>query len=60
MGGDEQEGEEKAKARREAYHHRRAADPNVGIHGVAILAGPEVVPEEFFTEDHRKYVLEGV
>jgi 2-polyprenyl-6-methoxyphenol hydroxylase and related FAD-dependent oxidoreductases len=51
--------DEKAKARREAYHHRRAADPNVGIHGVAILAGPEVVPEEFFTEDHRKYVLEG-
>ncbi len=50
---------EEARQRRESYHHRRVADPTVGIHGVAILAGPESVPEEFFTEDHRKFVLEG-
>ena len=50
---------EEAKARRMSYHHRRTQDPTVGIHGVAILAGPENVPEEFFTESHRKFVLEG-
>ena len=51
--------DEDAKARRKSYHERRAADPNVGIHGVAILAGPETVPAEYFTESHKKYVLEG-
>lgn len=48
-----------AKARRLSYHHRRAQDPTLGIHGMAILAGPESVPEEFFTEAHKKRVLEG-
>ena len=51
---------EEAKARRHSYHTRRAEDPTIGMHGVAILAGPEMVPEEFFTEEHRKRVLEGV
>lgn len=51
---------EAARARREAYHRRRAADPTIGIHGMAILAGPETVPAEFFTEAHRARVLEGV
>ena len=50
---------DEARARRESYHHRRLADPTVGMHGVAILAGPEAVPAEFFTEEHRKFVLEG-
>ena len=48
-----------AKARRASDHHRRATDPSIGMHGVAILAGPESVPAEFFTEEHRKFVLEG-
>ena len=50
---------EEARARRHAYHQRRATDPTVGMHGIAILAGPEAVPEEFFTEDHRQFVLQG-
>ena len=50
---------DEAKARRLSYHTRRAQDPTIGMHGVAILAGPEMVPEEFFTEEHRKRVLEG-
>ena len=49
---------EAAKARREAYHRRRAEDPTIGMHGMAILAGPETVPAEFFTEAHRRNVLE--
>ena len=50
---------EEARARRLSYHQRRTADPTLGIHGVAILAGPENVPPEFFTEAHRSRVLEG-
>ena len=48
---------ETAKARRLSYHTRKAADPTLGIHGIAIMAGPETVPPEFFTEDHRARVL---
>ena len=36
---------------------RRAADPEVGMHGIAIMAGPESVPEDFYTETHRNRVL---
>ncbi|MBZ6377845.1 monooxygenase [Pacificimonas flava] len=48
---------EEAKARRLSYHQRRAADPEVGMHGIAIMAGPESVPEDFYTETHRNRVL---
>ncbi|HRI99277.1 MAG TPA: FAD-dependent monooxygenase, partial [Hyphomonas sp.] len=48
-----------ARARRKRYHERKALDMTVGIHGFAILGGPENVPANFFTEDHRRFVLEG-
>jgi 2-polyprenyl-6-methoxyphenol hydroxylase-like FAD-dependent oxidoreductase len=48
---------ETAKARRLSYHTRKAEDPSLGIHGIAIMAGPETVPPEFFTEAHRARVL---
>lgn len=50
---------EEAKARRHSYHQRSAEDPNLGLHAVAIMAGPENVPAEFFTEEHRARVLGG-
>ncbi len=46
-----------AKARRISYHERKATDETLGMHSVAILAGPEVVPEEFFTDEHKARVL---
>lgn len=49
--------DEEAKARRLSYHERRTSDPEVGIHGMAIMAGPETVPEDFYTESHRARVL---
>ena len=48
---------EAAASRRRSYHERSATDPSLGVHGVAILAGPENVPEEFFTDAHRARVL---
>jgi 2-polyprenyl-6-methoxyphenol hydroxylase-like FAD-dependent oxidoreductase len=48
---------ETAKARRLSYHTRKAEDPSLGIHGIAIMAGPETVPPEFFTDAHRARVL---
>lgn len=48
---------EAAKARRLSHHQQRAADPTVGIHSVAILAGPEAVPAEFFTDAHKARTL---
>ena len=50
---------EAAKARRKSYHERGAADPSLGLHGFAIMGGPESVPDEIFTEAHRARVLEG-
>lgn len=46
-----------AKARRHSYDERKAADPTLGIHGMAVMAGPEMVPPEFFTPEHRARVL---
>lgn len=48
-----------AQARRHRYHARGAADPTLKLHGVAVMAGPEVAPPEIFTEAHRARVLEG-
>ena len=33
------------------------ADPTLKIHGLAIMAGPEAVPPDFFTPEHRARVL---
>lgn len=48
---------ETARERRRLYHERKAADPTLGLHGVAIMAGPENAPPDIFTEAHRARVL---
>ncbi len=48
-----------AKARRKRYFERAAADPMIGAHAVAVMAGPEMLPPEVFTEEHRAKVLKG-
>ncbi len=46
-----------AKARRRSLFERSAADPSLGAHAFAVLAGPESLPAEIFTDDHRARVL---
>jgi 2-polyprenyl-6-methoxyphenol hydroxylase-like FAD-dependent oxidoreductase len=46
-----------AKARRAGLHQRAAADPSLRMHAFAVMAGPEAVPAEMFTETHRARVL---
>jgi len=46
-----------ARERRRSYHQRLAADMSLGLHGLAVLAGPEAVPPETFSEAHRARVL---
>lgn len=48
---------EEARERRRSYHERSAADPSIGSHAFAIMAGPETLPPEMFTEEHRARVL---
>lgn len=48
---------EAARERRLQYHERKAADPTLGMHGVAIMAGPENAPAEILTEARRTRVL---
>ncbi len=48
-----------ARARRKSYHERSMADPSLGLHGVAIMGGPESVPAEIYTEAHKARVLQG-
>jgi 2-polyprenyl-6-methoxyphenol hydroxylase-like FAD-dependent oxidoreductase len=50
---------EAAKERRRLYHERSAADMSLGMHGIAVMAGPENAPESVFTDTHRARVLEG-
>jgi 2-polyprenyl-6-methoxyphenol hydroxylase-like FAD-dependent oxidoreductase len=50
---------EEARERRKSYHERSAADPTLGLHGFAIMGGPESVPDEIFTDAHKTRVLEG-
>lgn len=45
------------RERRRSYFERSAADPSIGAHAVAVMAGPEVLPPEMFTEAHRERVL---
>jgi 2-polyprenyl-6-methoxyphenol hydroxylase-like FAD-dependent oxidoreductase len=42
--------DEAARARRRRHFERSAADPAVGLHGIAVMAGPETVPADFFTD----------
>lgn len=49
---------EDAKARRRRHFEASAADPSVGAHGFAVMAGPETLPAEIFTEEHRAKVLD--
>ncbi|MGJ3626818.1 nuclear transport factor 2 family protein [Sphingomonas sp. MMS24-JH45] len=39
-----------ARERRRRYHEGSAADPSLGMHGIAVLAGPEMAPPEL----HRR------
>ena len=48
---------EEARERRRRYHAGSAADPSLGMHGIAVLAGPEAAPPETFTAAHRARVL---
>lgn len=46
-----------AKARRASFFARAAHDPSLRMHAFAVMAGPEAVPAEMFTEAHRDRVL---
>lgn len=48
---------DEAKERRRSYFERSKADPSLGAHGFAVMAGPEVLPPEMFTPEHRARVL---
>lgn len=46
-----------ARARRRSLFERSASDPSLKAAAFAVMAGPETVPPELFTEDHRARVL---
>jgi len=46
-----------AAARRKDLHDRALLDPGLKAHAFAVMAGPETVPAELFTEAHRARVL---
>ena len=46
-----------ARQRRRLHFERAAADPTLGLHAVAVMAGPEAAPAEIFTPAHRDRVL---
>lgn len=46
-----------ARARRRSLHDRASSDPSLRAHGVATMAGPEMLPPEIFTPEHRARVL---
>jgi len=48
---------EAAKARRRRLFEQGARDPSLRAHGFAVMAGPEALPPEMFTEAHRARVL---
>lgn len=50
---------EEAMAKRKSYHDRSAADMSLGMHAVAVMAGPENAPPDVFTDEHRARVLGG-
>lgn len=46
-----------ARARRDSLHERASLDPSLRAHTFAVMAGPEVLPPEIFTPEHRARVL---
>ena len=48
---------EAAQARRRSLFERSAADPTLRMHAFAVMAGPESLPPEVFTDAHRDRVL---
>ena len=48
---------EAAKGRRRRIFEQSASDPSLRAHGFAVMAGPEALPPEMFTEEHRARVL---
>jgi hypothetical protein len=48
---------DEARRRRQHYHERANADLTLRMHSVAVMAGPDVVPAEMFTDAHRARVL---
>jgi 2-polyprenyl-6-methoxyphenol hydroxylase-like FAD-dependent oxidoreductase len=46
-----------ARERRRRIFDRSATDPSVRVHGLAVMAGPESLPLQFFTEEHRAHAL---
>ena len=50
---------DEARARRKSFHERAQADPMLRILAAAVMAGPEAVPPDAFTDAHRARVLEG-
>lgn len=48
---------EAARERRRRLYERSAADPSLRAHAVAVLAGPESLPPDMFTDEHRARVL---
>ena len=46
-----------AAARRKDLNDRAQVDPGLKAHAFAVMAGPETVPAELFTEAHRARVL---
>ena len=47
----------KAKERRRRHFEQSAVDPSLGMHAIAVMAGPEAAPPETFTQAHRDRVL---
>jgi 2-polyprenyl-6-methoxyphenol hydroxylase-like FAD-dependent oxidoreductase len=46
-----------AAARRSRHHAAAALDPSLRLHAMAVMAGPDAVPAEAFTPEHRARVL---
>jgi 2-polyprenyl-6-methoxyphenol hydroxylase-like FAD-dependent oxidoreductase len=49
--------DERARARRRSLFQRAALDPSLKAHSLAVMAGPESLPPQMFTEDQRARVL---
>jgi 2-polyprenyl-6-methoxyphenol hydroxylase-like FAD-dependent oxidoreductase len=48
-----------ARERRRSLFRRAAADPSLRAHAFAVMAGPETLPGEMFSDEHRARVLGG-
>ena len=55
--GLEMEFGEAARERRRRHFEHVATDPTLNLHALAVMAGPEAVGPEYFTEAHRERVL---